>query len=108
MARSAHSFKISESLWEAFKFLRAAGRVFSRHKSDSAAMENLLFYSLYFRRDHYLVLSELTYHEQDLIHDYTQWCVLHDIDDRERLPKPATAPDVLKLAKIWDANGRKK
>lgn len=107
MPRSAHSFKISDALWDAFRFLRAVGRIFGKHKSDSAAMENLVFYSLYFRREHILVLSELTYHEQDLIHDYTKWCVLNDIDDRERLPKPATAQDVLKLAREWDRRGRK-
>lgn len=107
MPRSAHSFKLSDTLWEGFQFLRKVPRIFSKHRSDSAAMENLLFYCLRFRREHALVMSELTLEEQDLVHEHTRWLVLNDIDDRDTLPKPAKAQDLLKAARAWQKRGQK-
>lgn len=108
MARDGRSFKISQDLWDAFKHLRQPGELYGAYRSDNAAMENLIFYMLYFRRPHTLILSQLTLEEQDLVHAYTKHCVLHDIDDRARLPKPATAQSVLALAREWQASQRGK
>lgn len=103
MARDGHSFKISQDLWDAFKHLRTAGRELSIYKSDNAAMESLIAYMLYFRRPHSLNLGELDLYEQDLVHEYIKHCVLNDLDDRNNLPKRATARDVLALARNWKA-----
>ena len=104
MARDPRSFKLSQDLWEAFKHLRQPGKDYSVYPSDNAALENLIAYMLKFRREHKMILSQLTLDEQDLVHAYIKWCVLNDIDDREEMPKPATAQDMLAQAKKWKAS----
>lgn len=102
MSRECSSLKISADLSAAIKYLRQPGREWSAYRSKNACIEDILAYALYFRKLHALRISSLKPEsDQDLVHEYIRHCVENDIDDRARLPKPAKAEDVLKLAKEW-------
>jgi len=101
MRSSSKSFKIPVPLLDAIDHLRQSGHPLAPYPSTNAAVIGLIAYAVAFPRDHQLTasLSLLRPEDQDAVHDFLLAALKAGINLRDHLPKPATAADLLALAR---------
>lgn len=99
--RQARTIKIPPALWDAFLLLQKPGKPFADYPSVNAAIVALLLYALAFPRRHTLTgaIARMCQEDQDIIHSFILLCIQQGVDLASLLPKPATAADLLALAK---------
>lgn len=102
MARSRTvTIKVPQPVADALEALHAKG-AFGRYPSRNALSVGLLTYAAIFPVEHTLTaeIARLPNAEQDAIHDLILAAARDGRDLAAELPKPATAQDLLKLAKL--------
>lgn len=112
MRSAPKSVKIPVALLDAIEILRQPGRPLADYPSVNAALVGLIRYAIAFPRPHDLTtgIARCLPDEQDAIDDLLVIVAREKIDLRTVLPKPASAADILavarKLPDLRTNNGR--
>jgi hypothetical protein len=99
--RRPRTIKLPPELEDAFERLRQPGGPFADYPSFNAAIVALVLYSVAFPRRHTLTagIARMCDDDQAIIHAFILTSLERGDDLRTLLPKPASAKDLLDLAK---------
>jgi hypothetical protein len=105
MASTHKSLRLPTDVWEAFQHLyEQEDGPFSEYDSANAAGVGLFLWAVTFsQRKHLLcaAVSKLKDRDRDLIHAFVNYAAKTGLHLGDMMPKPATAADLLALAKKW-------